>query len=173
MPLGTSATCPIVHAFLSSLERTLSEREMARLVERWTEALSQVSDDATQRRAAFLTDRTLRKYSTEAMEALHITGAAKHLTRVPDRDTARELTNQIAAYLFEEVRKDPNSPHNDRLRHAAQVCSRTSQAIAAYPDNPAETARCSAQALTSWSASAGTGIIHELHTILREMSEIT
>lgn len=134
--------------------------------------MPQVSDDATLRRAAFLTNRTLRKYSTETMEAIKVPAMARHLTRVPDRDTALKLTNEIAVYLLENVSKNPGARNSNQLRHAARVCGRTSDTIAAYPDHPVQTARHTAGVITAWSAAAGTGIIQELHTLMEELAAI-
>ena len=95
--------------------------------------MPQVDDEATLQRAAFLTDRAVRKHSTETMEAIKVPAMARHLTR---------------------------------------VCSRTADTIAAYPDHPVQSARHTAGVITAWSAAAETGIIHELHTIMENLSDI-
>ena len=59
-----------------------------------------------------------------------------------------------------------------QLRNAARVCARTADTIAAYPEHPVQSARHSAGVITAWSAAAGTGIIHELHTIMEHMADI-
>ena len=102
-----AAVCPIVSTLLSSLGRTITPLERQRLVERWPAAMPQVGDDATLQRAAFLTDRAVRKYSTETMEAIKVPAMARHLTRVPDRDTAHKLTNEIANYLLDQHQQEP------------------------------------------------------------------
>ena len=162
----------MVSTLLSSLGRTITPLERQRLLERWPAAMPEVCGDATLRRAAFLTDRALRKYSTETMEAINVPNMARHLTRVPDRETAVNLTNQIASYLLDSVSKNPNARNSNQLRDAARVCGRISDAISAYPDRPAQSARSAAGVITAWSAAAGTGIIQELHTILEELTDI-
>ena len=169
---ASAAVCPIVSTLLSSLGRTITPLERQRLVERWPSAMPKVGDDATLQRAAFLTDRAVRKYSTETMEAIKVPAMARHLTRVPDRDTAHKLTNEIANYLLANISKNPNAKNTGQLRHAARVCSRTADTIAAYPDHPVQSARHTAGVITAWSAAAGTGIIHELHTIMECLADI-
>ena len=166
------SACPVVSALISSLGRTITPLERQRLLERWPAAMPRVSDDATLRRAAFLTDRVLRKYSTETMKAIKAPNMARHLTRVPDRDTAIRLTNEISTHLLETVSKNPGARNANQLRHAARVCGRTSDTIAAYPDHPVQAARHTAGVITAWSAAAGTGIIQELHTLMEQMADI-
>ena len=167
-----ATVCPIVSTLLSSLGRTITPLERQRLIERWPAAMPQVNEDATLQRAAFLLDRSLHKYSTETMEAIKVPNMVRHLNRVPDRETAQMLTNQIATYLLDSVSKNPNANNIDQLRQAARVCARTADTIAAYPDHPVQSARHTAGVITAWSAAAGTGIIHELHTIMEHMADI-
>ena len=170
---SSASQCPVVRNLISGLSHTITNAEQEQIQYRWAQAMQSVNEDATLRRAGYLTNRALKKYSAETMEAINVPKMARHLLKVPDRETAAQLTSEIATFLLQRVSDHPSSPENDRLRRAAQVCSRTADTIAAYPDSPATAARYSAEALTAWSAAAGHGIIHELHTVLRELNDIS
>lgn len=172
MSSPTGRPCPVVENLISPLNHALTPREKERLTQRWPSAFPQVGDDATQRRAAFLAQRTLEKYSVETMNAVGAPEMVKHLNQVPDRETAVHLTTGIADFLTDKIRRNPQARNADQLRAAARVCSHTSQSITAYPDDARETARHAGMAMSNWSAAARVGIIHELHTLLAEISSI-
>ena len=124
--------CEAAARFINSAEITMSNAAQRKLRALVPELIDTRTPDATHARLTYLADRSIRKWTAEALRAVGKTGIAQVIEQEPS------LTR--AAALAEEMAQNLRTAESKRLRTTGDVASTAAKAVRLLSD-PDETLR--------------------------------